>query len=68
MFEPGILDYIDGDVASLEARACWRGWRAERQLAAYRHDGFWQCMDTVRDLRLLQEPVGFGQSALEDVA
>jgi len=25
----------------------------EGQLAAYRHDGFWQCMDTVRDVRLL---------------
>ena len=26
---------------------------AEGQLAAYRHDGFWQCMDTLRDVRLL---------------
>ena len=28
---------------------------ADRQLAAYRHDGFWQCMDTLRDRRLLEE-------------
>jgi glucose-1-phosphate cytidylyltransferase len=26
---------------------------AERQLVAYRHEGFWQCMDTLRDKRLL---------------
>jgi glucose-1-phosphate cytidylyltransferase len=26
----------------------------DRQLAAYRHEGFWQCMDTLRDLRSLQ--------------
>jgi glucose-1-phosphate cytidylyltransferase len=25
-----------------------------RDLAAYRHDGFWQCMDTLRDKRLLE--------------
>jgi glucose-1-phosphate cytidylyltransferase len=53
VFEPGILDYLDGDVASLEVSLLERLAR-ERQLAAYRHDGFWQCMDTVRDLRLLQ--------------
>jgi glucose-1-phosphate cytidylyltransferase len=27
---------------------------AEGQLTAYQHHGFWQCMDTVRDLRLLE--------------
>jgi glucose-1-phosphate cytidylyltransferase len=53
VFEPGILDYLDGDLASLEVSLLERLAR-ERQLAAYRHDGFWQCMDTVRDLRLLQ--------------
>jgi len=26
----------------------------EGQLTAYRHDGFWQCMDTIRDVQLLQ--------------
>jgi glucose-1-phosphate cytidylyltransferase len=25
----------------------------DRQLVAYRHQGFWQCMDTIRDVRLL---------------
>ena len=27
---------------------------AEGQLYAYRHEGFWQCMDTLRDLRYLE--------------
>ena len=34
---------------------------------AYRHDGFWQCMDTLRDKRLL-ERCGHGQRAVEGVA
>jgi glucose-1-phosphate cytidylyltransferase len=27
---------------------------AEGQVYAYRHEGFWQCMDTLRDLRYLE--------------
>lgn len=53
VFEPGIFDYLDGDNASLEADALER-LAADRQLAAFRHDGFWQCMDTLRDKRLLE--------------
>jgi len=53
VLEPGILDYLDGDAASLEVSLLERLAR-ERQLAAFRHEGFWQCMDTVRDWRLLQ--------------
>ena len=39
---------------SLEARRRSSGWRASGQLVAYRHDEFWQCMDTLRDKRLLE--------------
>jgi glucose-1-phosphate cytidylyltransferase len=53
VFEPQVLDMIEGDSASLESQLLERLAR-EGQLAAYKHDGFWQCMDTVRDLRLLQ--------------
>jgi glucose-1-phosphate cytidylyltransferase len=28
---------------------------ADQQLAAYKHEGFWQCMDTMRDKRLLEK-------------
>ncbi len=52
-FEPGVLDYLGGDDTSLESDAL-RRLAAEGQLAAYRHEGFWQCMDTLRDKRLLE--------------
>jgi glucose-1-phosphate cytidylyltransferase len=51
--EPGIFDYLAGDRTSLEADTMER-LAQEGQLAAYRHEGFWQCVDTLRDLRLLQ--------------
>jgi glucose-1-phosphate cytidylyltransferase len=53
VLEPQVLDYIDGDHVFFERdpldRLC-----ADKQLAAYRHEGFWQCMDTLRDVQLLQ--------------
>lgn len=52
VFEPGVLDYIDGDQTILETHTLER-LAAAGQLAAYRHEGFWQCMDTLRDKRLL---------------
>jgi glucose-1-phosphate cytidylyltransferase len=61
VFEPGILDYLEDDTASLEVNLLERLAR-DRQLAAYRHEGFWQCMDTVRDLRLLQGLWDAGQA------
>lgn len=53
VFEPGIFDYLEGDDSSLEVDALERLAR-EGQLMAYRHEGFWQCMDTLRDKRLLE--------------
>lgn len=53
ILEPGIFEYLDGDGASLEVNGLER-LAADRQLAAFRHDGYWQCMDTLRDLRALQ--------------
>lgn len=52
--EPGIFDYLEGDHSSLEADALEQ-LAADRQLAAYRHGRFWQCMDTLRDKRLLDD-------------
>jgi glucose-1-phosphate cytidylyltransferase len=53
VFEPAVFDYLEGDTTSLEADALER-LAEERQLAAFRHDTFWQCMDTLRDKRLLE--------------
>lgn len=51
--EPRVFDYLDGDASSLEIAALER-LAGEGQLAAYRHDRFWQCMDTLRDKRQLE--------------
>ena len=46
-FEPGALDYI-GEDSVLEREPLER-LASEGQLAAFRHDGFWDCMDTYKD-------------------
>jgi glucose-1-phosphate cytidylyltransferase len=53
VFEPGVFDYLKGDQTVLEADALEQI-AADGQLGAYRHSGFWQCMDTPRDLRVLE--------------
>lgn len=52
VLEPDILDYIRGDETAFE-REPLEHLAQERELVAYRHKGFWQCMDTLRDVRLL---------------
>lgn len=54
VFEPAIFEYLKNDESSLEADAL-ESLAADRQLAAYRHEGFWQCMDTLRDKRQLEQ-------------
>jgi glucose-1-phosphate cytidylyltransferase len=53
VLEPKVLDYIDGDETHWEREPLER-LSGEGQLMAYRHDDFWQCMDTLRDVRLLE--------------
>jgi glucose-1-phosphate cytidylyltransferase len=54
VFEPAIFDYLGDDKTILEADTLER-LAEEGQLAAYRHENFWQCMDTLRDKRLLED-------------
>ncbi|MCE5276570.1 MAG: glucose-1-phosphate cytidylyltransferase [Planctomycetaceae bacterium] len=54
VLEPGVMDYIDGDATQWEREPMER-LAAEGQLMAYKHTGFWQCMDTLRETRLLQD-------------
>ena len=55
VLEPAALDYLrDGDATILEA-APLENLARDGQLMAYKHDGFWQCMDTVRDKTRLEE-------------
>lgn len=53
VLEPGVFRYLEGDQSSLEADAL-DALTADRQLAVYRHEGFWQCMDTLRDKNRLE--------------
>lgn len=52
VLEPGIFDYIDNDKTHWE-REPMEGLARDGELMAFRHSGFWQCMDTPRDLALL---------------
>jgi len=54
VLEPGVLDYIDGDQTYWEREPMERLAR-DGQLMAYKHTGFWQCMDMLRDKNLLNE-------------
>jgi glucose-1-phosphate cytidylyltransferase len=53
VLEPQVLNYISGDSTDWE-RESVEMLVADNQLAAYQHQGFWQCMDTLRDVRYLQ--------------
>ncbi|OVE67352.1 glucose-1-phosphate cytidylyltransferase [Clostridium diolis] len=54
VLEPKIFDYIEGDSTTFEKEPLEKV-SQEGQLNAYRHDGFWQCMDTLRDKELLEK-------------
>ena len=54
VLSPRVFDYIEGDHTTFEAEPLER-LAAEGQLTAYRHEGFWQCMDTARDRDLLNK-------------
>jgi len=55
VFEPGVFRYLSGgDDDSLESDMLTR-LAADGQLMAWRHGEFWQCMDTLRELRLLEQ-------------
>ena len=61
IFEPAFLDFISDDASVLEAEPLEKV--AELgELMAYRHDGFWQCMDTLRDRRYLESLLSGGSA------
>jgi glucose-1-phosphate cytidylyltransferase len=54
VLEPQVFDYIAGDDTQFE-REPLENLAKDGQLMAFRHYGFWQCMDTLRDKKLLEE-------------
>jgi glucose-1-phosphate cytidylyltransferase len=54
ILEPKVFDYIEGDQTSWESQPL-QVLAEEDQLMAYKHHGFWQAMDTLRDKNQLEE-------------
>jgi glucose-1-phosphate cytidylyltransferase len=54
VLEPSVLDFIDGDTTSWEAEPLQQ-LAKEDQLRAFKHTGFWQAMDTLRDKNQLED-------------
>jgi glucose-1-phosphate cytidylyltransferase len=54
VLEPEVMDYIDGDDTVWEQEPL-QALARDGQLAAYRHHGFWQSMDSLRDRMVLEQ-------------
>ena len=61
VMEPRIFDYIEGDDTVFEKRPIEQV-ASEGQLMAYRHNGFWKCMDTQRDKMKLEDMIASGNA------
>lgn len=59
VFESGVFDYLESDATVLE-KAPLESLSADGNLMAYRHPGYWQSMDTLRDKHALEEQWGSG--------
>lgn len=53
VFEPDVFEYLEGEQSTLEVDGLER-LAEDRKLIAYPHYQFWQCMDTLRDVRQLE--------------
>jgi len=54
VFKPEIFDYIEGDETSLE-NAPMEKLVENQELVGYVHNGYWQCMDTLREKRQIEK-------------
>ena len=61
VLEPEVFDYLEGDDTSFEKEPL-ENLALDGKLAAYRHEGFWKCMDTMRDKGMLDELWNSGQA------
>ena len=56
VIEPHFLEYIKNDKTFLEQEP-FKIMTKKKQLLAYKHKGFWQCMDTLRDKEILEKKI-----------
>ena len=63
VFDRRVLDYLSDDEECVLERAPLEQLAAEGQLGVFRHEGFWQCMDTFRDLQYLNSLWREGEAA-----
>lgn len=61
VLSPGVLDYIDNDLTIWEQEPLMN-LAADGELMAYEHSGFWQPMDTLRDMHLLESVWASGKA------
>lgn len=61
ILEPQIFDYIEGDSTVFEQEPL-KNLAKDNQLDAYKHNGFWQCMDTKREMEQLEAMWQSGQA------
>ena len=61
VLEPKVLDYIKDDTTQWEKEPL-ESLALEGELMAYRHNGFWQCMDTIHEKRQLEKLWNSGNS------
>ena len=54
IFEPKVFDFIQNDNTFLEREPLIKLGKLN-QLNAYKHEGYWQCMDTIRDKEILEK-------------
>lgn len=61
VLEPEIFDYIDGDDTVFEKKPL-ETLAAKGELMSYMHKGFWQCMDTKREMDMLEKMLDTGNA------
>ena len=61
IFEPQIFNYLENDSTILEKEPL-ENLSKDGELMAYKHSGFWQCMDTIRDRDYLNDRIEKGET------
>ena len=65
-FEPSVLELLS-TMTRCSSASRWSGWLPTAQLRAFRHEGFWDCMDTYKDAVLLNDLWASGTGTVEAV-